>query len=417
MSNQPQPAGCINWQAYDTNAIWQILKDEDSAKGFLGVTSWNTVGSHLDVQEERLRYARHALAAVWPPETNESARAFLQEIDRTLASMAETRNTACDILSGLNGMVRELADARTEVQGKLADRLEASGDLAPRFLDHAEDEIDEQVRQAMARREQAFADHASKIQPPPEFKAGLGKFGEVPPPGHTGAPDTGVGSSKPGGGYSPVPVPVPHDPPAPRPGHDPFTPQAGTSSDSGPILSGAAPTLPLANPVHVSPVQPNMPGTPSLFVPGLMVGGTPTSVLGGPLDRPGTSPSPMRPAAVRGGMPSGGVIGGVAAGGSMPGAGSAPSRSAAGRSVSPSVIGGARPSPGAGAGTGTAGRPNAMMPGMQPGGRGGREEQGGTVELDPTNPWETAEGVAPVIKPDERVVRHDAGSGVIGWDR
>lgn len=404
MSDQPPFTGCINWQAYDTHAIWQILKDEDAAKGYEGVTSWNTVSSHLDVQEERLRYARHALAAVWPPEQNESARAFLQEIDRTLTSMAETRNTACDILSGLNGIVSELADARKEVRAQLAHRMDAADDLKPRFFDHAEDKIDAQVRQAMAQREKAFADHASKIQPPPMFKLELSIFGDPTPPGPTGTPETGVGSRNPDGGYTPVPVQVPHDPPAPRPGHDPFAPQKGMSGGDGPVLGGAK-TLPTqgGGGGHLSPVQS---GTSDSFLPGLIAGGMATSALGGLMDRPGTmtSPGAVRPVAVRSGLPSGTVIGGAAADGSIPGAKSVP-----GRSVSPSVIGGGQP--------GAAGRSTAMMQGMQNGAHGRRGQQGDTVDLEPTSPWEADEGVAPVIKPDERVIRHDAGVEVIGWDR
>ena len=397
--------GCINWQAYDTNAIWQVLKDEDEAKGYTGVVSWHATGSYLDIQEQRLRAARDALAAVWPPEKNESARGFLQEMERALLSMSETRNAAANIRAGLDGIVSGLAEARTEVRGQLAHRMDAADDIAPRWFDHAEDEIDAQVRQTMAQKEQLFAEHASKIQAPEPFQVNLAIFSGGTETGSTGAgpgsPGTTGGSNQSGGGYRPVPVHIPHDPPAPRPGHDPFAPGSGgspggtsaggisggpdgSSTGQGPSLEGARPSTGrgTGDGHDLSPSAPAADGLSDAFMPGLIAGGMGASALGNLFDRPGSLPVPSasQAVAVRTGMPSGSVIGG---------------------------------SP---AGANTSGRPNAMMPGMQ-GGRGRQGDNDDAVDRDPTNLWAADEGVAPVIGPDDRVVRHDAGMNVIGWNQ
>jgi hypothetical protein len=54
-------------------------------------------------------------------------------------------------------------------------------------------------------------------------------------------------------------------------------------------------------------------------------------------------------------------------------------------------------------------------------GANGRRAEPGAEELserrwDPDNPWETAEGVAPVIEPDP-ISRIDPGPGIFGMDR
>jgi hypothetical protein len=50
---------------------------------------------------------------------------------------------------------------------------------------------------------------------------------------------------------------------------------------------------------------------------------------------------------------------------------------------------------------------------------GGRGAGGSERHLDgeADQQWETQEGVAPVIKPDRKPVKHDPGPGVIGFDR
>ncbi len=406
MSSNPQFNGCINWQAYDTRAIWQVLQGENAAQGYRSVVSWHAVTSHLDMQEERLRAARDTLAQVWPPESNESARAFVQDLDRMLISIAHTRESASNIRTGLEGIVGGLADVREEVRLQLAHRMDASDDIMPRWADHAEDEIDAQVRLTMASKEKTFIDYSSRIQPPEPFVLPLERYGGgTDPTGPTisGDPGTGRGTGSSGGGFKPVPVPVPHDPPAPRPGHDPFSPTSPVNYGGGTTLEGARGDRASAGRTAgdgPGSASSSADGSLGTFVPGMLVGGLGVGMLGGPGAAP--VPSAAQPVSMRTGLPSGTVIGG--GGGTAGGAGTGA------RAVSPGVIGGGPG--GAGIGPAAAGRSGAMMPGMH-GGR--RAEQGDAVDRDPDNPWGADEGVAPVIQPDDRVIRHDAGGHVIGW--
>ncbi len=407
--------GCVNWQAYDTNAIWQMLKDEDAAAGYAGVVSWQSLESHLQVSEERLRAAREALAAAWPPEQNESGQAFLQQLDWTLASIGDTRTAAASIKSGLNGLVGGLAELRGEVREQVAHRMDASDDITPRWWNHAEDEIDAQVRQTMAAKERTFVDYASQIHAPEPYKPHFVEGGgpdRLPPDGGGSPPPTGGGVRL--AGHTPVPVPVPHDPPAPRPGHDPFAPPGaagpvtGGVPGDGTVLQGSRPSSGRPAGAGAGPGRPGPDGGSDGFVPGLTVGLITTTALTPLFDGPGAGPlsrGPVGPVSMRSGLPSGSVIGEGGIG--RPATGSPTSAgTAAGRAGVPGVIGG---QPGA------AGRGNTMMPGLS--GRGRPGEQSEDLQRDPDNAWGADEGVAPVINPDTSSVVHDPGTGVIGWDR
>jgi hypothetical protein len=52
---------------------------------------------------------------------------------------------------------------------------------------------------------------------------------------------------------------------------------------------------------------------------------------------------------------------------------------------------------------------------MASGRRAARRDAAVGEQFDPDNPWETAEGVDPVIGPPEEIGRHDPGPNVIGW--
>jgi hypothetical protein len=118
----------------------------------------------------------------------------------------------------------------------------------------------------------------------------------------------------------------------------------------------------------------------------------------GSLMKPGTGGVAGVPRA----MPPGGMIGGVpGAGLGQPGAGAS-----AARRINPvgGMIGGG--------GSGT-----TPMGGAAGGHRGrGQSEDENAKRWDPDNPWETDEGVAPVVLPPRAVRRIDPGPA-IGFDR
>ena len=90
MSSSFVKAGGVNWNAYDTNSIWEMLKNENVCTGQDRVLAWQTISEALASQHAGLTAARETLAAAWPPEKNDSARIFLQKIDFMLSSISDT---------------------------------------------------------------------------------------------------------------------------------------------------------------------------------------------------------------------------------------------------------------------------------------------------------------------------------------
>ncbi|MFI7598900.1 hypothetical protein [Actinoplanes sp. NPDC049681] len=335
---------------------------------------------------------------------------------------------------------------------------------SPPVADGRQDELTRRVQQEMTSLAGAAQDGATRIQPPPPYEpptvtpgieddaqnigggggrrssGGAVRPPRIDPPAHTrtspgGAASDGTSASGGhlGGGAVPSPVPGLHSSPS-------------GASGSGPALSGigAPPVLPTpvqplpatgAGPVPVPPAGPGVP-VPGLL-PGVLPGaggGLPAGGLGpvGPNNRITSGVPAGRPAALRG--PGGaigglrnGVIGGVPGTGGLPGAGGLPGgggmqlRAGAQSRINPvgGVIGQQHGPAVAGAGRGSV-RGTAANAGVATA-PGGRRRPGGSPDggqrWDPDNPWETAEGVDPVIAPDHSGDRIDPGPGIIGLHR
>ncbi|WP_199513836.1 hypothetical protein [Nucisporomicrobium flavum] len=413
-----------DWDAYNLPAIWSMLKGENACTGADRVLSWEGLAHDVRVQHRRLLDAKESLAAVWPPDKNASARVFLDRMDLLAASMNDTLTRAEDTRAGLRGILEALGAAQAEVQPWVEVRQNASGDIIPRFVDHAEDEYDEKARKAMRRAEAAIADHSTQIQPPQLYKATpsrgepLQEFPDDEPNDGAGGPgagtSAGLGNSS---GARPVPVEVPHHPPVPDrfPDHGPTdaAPQPGIvptggglpGSSGGPDLAGVLPTPSTVPVTGGSGTIPSGAGTlpggvgasgglfggagPFGVPPGAFPGGGGGTAL--PLGRGAAQPG-RQAVPVRSAMPSGTVIGGPSTGG-RPGA--------TGRTAS--------------SGRGRAGQQIGQQTAANRARRGATAEESHDGVADQT--WEVLDGVPPVIAPDTRPARHDPGPGVIGLSR
>jgi hypothetical protein len=367
-----------DWGVYNLPAIWTMLEGENVCDGADRVLAWDGLASAVREQHRRLVKAGEDLAAVWSPESNASALVFQNQISDLAASMLETLTCAEDTRAGLGGVMAAISKAQGTVRELAAGRAAVSDDLVPRFIDHAEDEYDAQAQEAMRQAEAAIADHSTQIKAPELYTMQPGISRTTSTIGDEGGSPTG-GPSSTAVRATPVAVPVPHDPVLPDPvggsspggsgaGHDP-------SPGVGPGLSGvtmpAAPAPTAALPAGAGGGVPSTPG----LIPGL--GTVPFAI---PPGRMG-APDFREAVPIRRGLPSGAVIGE----GEL-----------------------------AGRGRGIAEQP---LLGTQ-GGRGRRK--GGSESSSPGDPdeqWETLDGVAPVIVPDTRPVRHDPGPGVLGFGR
>jgi len=393
-----------NWGSYNLPAIWEMIKHENVCDGADRVLSWDSLAQDGREQQRRLHQARDALASVWPPETNASARVFLEQIAQLVTSLDRTLSNAEDTRVGLRGIMEAIGTAQSTLSPLVEARQAASGDLIPRFIDHAEDDFDVAAQQAMREAEAAIRDHGSQIQAPPLYQLS-------PPKGTTdtdlpGDSTTSNGSSGPDRDSlqaAPVPVPIPHNPPDLTSGGSSGS-GSSTGTGVGPGLAGVAPIIAPAAPGAGTSIA--APGLGSLLpgnVPaggGLPAGGTSGLVIGGGgalgFGRGGVArtglPSPRSGLAtgrqavpVRRGLPSGATIGAT-----EPGSGAIGGRGGVGR----------QPAGGQSAGRGSGSSDS------------GDELAGGEADVR----WGVREGVPPVISPDMTAVDHHPGPGVIGYD-
>ncbi|GAB3800451.1 hypothetical protein [Micromonospora zhanjiangensis] len=388
---------CVNWDAYDINALWAMVQGDDIAAGRRQVQTWAAVESALTDQLARLKSYRQTIEAAWPPERSPAAKQFMERLDDLTANMLETAAAAGRTKHAANGIMDALETARTQLEPLVVEYRASANDLIPRQLDGSEDDINVKGRKIMAEAESAVGHHSAGITPPPYFGAGPGDYsgGGDQGFGHGEQPKPNANAGQSWSGRSMVS----HNPPAPLPGVNPMMPDGqhwtpGGAGTSGPILSGIGNgTVPSSGlpggGTGSGPVTPGAGGSASL-------GGGLLGVL------PGAG-------AGRNGVPGGYARGVPSRGAGVPGVGEG--------------------TPGRGSGTGT-GRPgagrigapvNGVIGGQPTGGMGasgrGRRGRDGSDRLgDPDVVWEVAEGVVPVIEAGPEP-RHDLGPGVIGIDR
>ncbi len=452
-----------DWGQYNLPAIWEMIKDENACSGADRVLSWDTLSQQIRDQHERLLAAQEKLAEAWPPEKSASASAFQAQVTILATNMNETLISAEDTRVGLQGIVNAIATAQSTLAPLVQQRQTVSDDLTPRFIDHAEDEFDHQGQQAMRVAEAAIADHSAQINAPQLFRmrSGIGDEPRNLPPGTGSAP---LGSH--GDGFLtavPIPVPVPHHPPqfetGSNTGNSSHRQQSGSTTidpSGGPGLSGVL--VPPSTSVSHSGGA-----VTGVALPGATVGeggsngAAAGAVFGGAAGLgigmgtrsgnglpPGSGVGDREQVPVRRGLPSGATIGAEPAQG---GFGDPRGRFAAGpgvggreqvpmrRGLPSGFTIGAEPSEGGFSNRGVSGRgplaaesagrgvPGRSEPGQGilggPGAAGGRRG-GGKDELGrgPADvEWGVRTGVAPVIEPNLKPVRHDPGPGVIGIDK
>lgn len=440
--------------------MWACLQDQDTTGQWKQVAGWRKVCDLALAHVSRLREYRRGLAEAWPPETNAAARAYLGELDQLIDQVQRTHDAAAANYDALAAATRAIGSTRAE--------------LKPLFDEYAEKVRQKQAYEAVLADPKAVA--GSRLpEKPPVTDADLeqlnvrarglmtGLSGELqqaqvmlqrPPapirPGRqTNDPDVyreapplippvipmPVASS--GGNLSPTRPAT-----ASSPAASPVTPPNPPAVGAGPVLGGAGPGLAPAPPQSSLPSTASPGPTPgaasqSAFPPTTGIGRTPPARIEGPtappnlrinepqnasprLTQPGTS-RPLPPSGMIGGLPGGGIsqpigsgsprrinpIGGVIGGG---GAGTAPSGAAGSRpggrraaqfngANGPFPIGGSPPA-------GGSHNPNRRC----------EREAEDTRTWDPNNPWETEQGVSPVMLPPEEDGPINPGPA-IGFDR
>jgi hypothetical protein len=426
--------GGTNWMATDVTQMWQAVENQDTTAHYRLLTGWQRSYELTLEHLGQVQNFRQSLAEAWPPEKSAASAAYIQRLDTLISNLQATYDAAVAnhsafasatlAISLSRNDVKKIYDEYTANQTKLTEFANKPKTVTkyaapqkPPVADGRQEQLNNQARTIMFGLSGEIIQARAQIAKPQLYNEGMAiddknandggpQYVAPPiPPARTFDPNTGTthpassGGSHPstGGGTQTV-----------NPGTDPQPAPAAPVRPPGLVLGGTQPTL---SPPTIGPMPPAPIGggpLPTVISPTPVL---PTPALGQ------LPPGGLRPSVGMRGMPGEGlgrtIIGGVPNGGrSMPPGG---------------VIGGA---PGAGLGQPAvggrpasrvnpvggvidsengAGRPMGGVRGgtssghamTTTGGRnaGRREESEESQRWDPDNPWETVEGVAPVVLP------------------
>ncbi|MCG5449892.1 hypothetical protein NIE111_001400 [Micromonospora sp. NIE111] len=436
----------------DVNSMWACLQDHDTANHWKQVAGWRKVCDLAQIHLGRLQQYRRGLAEAWPPETSAASRTYLAELDELVDKVQRTHDAAAANYTALSAATQAIGTTRaalrkiyeeyaTKFQQKqayesmVADPKAVMGNRAatPPVADGDLERLNVQARSMMFNLSGELQQAQATLQKPPVAPRNVRQpdnpdvYGDylapaippivpVPMPTSTTHPRgarvervsaaapamSGIGPVLGGAAAGVSSPPTGTTPPSvqtPGAGGPPTAIGPGITPRMPPASIGSPPTLPtrtpqpgnLSKPVSGGPegstAHPATPARPAPSTGGL-IGGVPGSALGQPINNSG---APRRV------NPVGGVIGGG-------GAGTAPTGSA-----------GSRPGGGRSLNGGVNGFPIGGAPGLN--GNGGRQRLGGEGEersryWDPDNPWETDQGVPPVVRPPDRDNPIDPGPAI-----
>ncbi|GAB3170498.1 hypothetical protein GCM10027259_03610 [Micromonospora palomenae] len=454
-------SGLTDWQLMDVLSMWACVQDHETQGHWKQVAGWRKVCDLAMNHLRRLHEYRRGLAEAWPPETNAAARAYLGELDQLIDRVQHTHDTAAANHDALAAATRAIDSARPELkslyeqystklqqkrsyEATLADPKAAAGSrvVDPPVTDVELEQLNTKARGIMyglsgeLQQAQVMLQKPPAVRPHPRIEeAGRDPYGSV--------------------GAAPVippivPVPVASSQQVVRRAAPaervtaPIAPSVGPVLGAGPVLGGAStgvapPPAGTALPSVASPTTSASPsgvniGMPPALPPAAKSGRLPNaSIRGGLGPNSGVNgqphigpPRPMAPGGLIGGVPGmglgqpggnppprrvnplGGVIGGGGAGTSPTGAaGSRPGNGRASNLVGSHGIPPIGGSPG-----------NLNASGVHPtSGRSGRQQSNDEARRwDPDHPWETDEGVSPVVRPPDDDGPIDPGPA-IGFHR
>ncbi|GAA4931143.1 hypothetical protein [Actinoplanes utahensis] len=451
-----------DWRTMPIEMIWPLLKNHDSAPHRTMGDAWSKSSELLANHVRQVKAYRDKLAEAWPPERSRAAAAYVDRLEVLIASLEETQ-----LASSANG--RALiggVDAVDEAKVKLAaleqeytankatieayEKAAAATPLAttdplptaPTGAYERRTELERQARDTMQSLSAELAATQSTFIAPKRYI----------PSGRVDGGEDGLGSGASGVGMPPMVPPFtprsvtppstskravdssveerPTTSPVTRPGLPDSSLPSNPSlpsypSTEGPILGGTKPQQPSTTglpPVTTPTITPTT--TPTMNTPGpyTFTPSSPSTPSATPVSTSPFSRSPAvngAPPAVNGAPPgtfqptsgargtsvsNGGVIGGLpsgTSGGAQPGGRGLPPGSPArgAQRINPSggMIGGANP---------------AAPMGRRASARGDEESRG--RQWDPDNPWETSEGIDPVLLPPTAAQRIDPGPTIGG---
>ncbi len=432
--------------------MWACLQDQDTAGQWKQVAGWRKVCDLALTHLGRLREYRRGLAEAWPPETNAAAQAYVGELDQLIDRVQRTHDAAAANYDALAAAARAIGSARSELQplydefatklrqkqayeATIADPKAVAGSRLPERPPVTDDDLEQlnvrarglmtglsgelQLAQVMLQRPPAPARPGRQVNDPDAYEQAVPTIPPVVPlptpysardayrsesrtaTTEVRSPAHGLGIGGPilgGTGPGTAQVPLTSNPPA------------STTPSAAPIIGTQTNAPPITGIERMLPDRPGMRPPPASALNNSSTGHSASTnaprsspsngFIGAPPGGITNQPNPSAPRRVN---PVGGVIGGGGAG-TAP-SGSAGSRPGAGRFIQPT--GNYSPFP-------AGGSPSAMPNlGSRRPPRSHIDEQS---SWDPDHPWQTSQGVDPVMLPPEDEGPIDPGPA-IGFNR
>lgn len=428
-----------SWWSKDIATMWYYIADVDTEPMWKQSSGWQKAIDLASTNLSRLKDFREKLTTAWPPEKSEASQAYVAKLDELITSVQDVYDAAITNKTSASNLASAISEAKYKVKPLYDSWLDTlSQDQDDPAVKQRQEDLTNQARGHMSDLStDLILSQGNMVEPKPYTPPQLAKRdgGDETGGSNSSSSTTGTGSSGYTGSNTAPIIPMPAPMPAP--------------SGPGPSLSGwtqTPPTAPAPTPMPTAPTVPGGPGpigmgppTPPLGPNGLIK--TPTTGPTGPITA-GRPPGPLGPNVIGGGPPGrttpgltgpmgrgvnppGGVIGGQPPGGRggttglgtrgvNPAGGVVGGSGARGAGAGPGGVRGAGAGPGGvrGAGAGATGR-GAGMVGSGVGGNRKNEDEHGN-EWDPDNPWEVAEGVAPVVNAPGETGPIDPGPAIGG---
>jgi hypothetical protein len=408
--------------------MWSLIANQDTTAHYTMLTGWQKSYELILEHMTQVQNYRENLAAAWPPEKSPASAAYIAQLDDLIKHLQKTYDASIANHTAFAGATLSLSLSRNDLK-KIYDEYSANQakldefDAKPKPVQYGkvpalppkppvavgrQEALNNQARILMSKLSTDLVQSQTSLTAPPQFVApGFIDDRKTPIDNHSVAPpifspmapdDSRTGSVSSHGTSANSSVGSVHAATPP-----PTSPASGVGQP-GLVLGGAnqpvATPPPLATPTplpagggplpNVISQPPILPPPTTPLYPGLSpTSGTVRNFQGEGIGRTiGAGPAGVRP------MPPGGVIGGT------PGVGLGKPAMGRGPAQRVNPVGGVIRSSGSEAGSGSRGSSPQGQGMTNMGSRAGRRgKSDDSKSWDPNNPWETAEGVAPVVVP------------------
>jgi hypothetical protein len=419
-------SGGTNWSSMDVPAMWALIANQETTAHYEMLTGWQKSYELILEHMAQVQNYRENLAAAWPPEKSPASAAYIAQLDDLITHLQKTYDASIANHTAFAGATLSLSLSRNGLK-KIYDEYTANQtkldafNAKPKPVQYGkvpvlppkppvaagrQEELNNQARVLMSKLSTDLVQSQTSLTAPPQFTPpGFIDDEKTPVTNHSVTPAifppmgpvdsaSGSGSSHETSASSAVGSVHATSSPVASPGSGVRQPGLVLGGANPTVVTPAPPTV--ATPVSGGGPLPNVTSQPPIlpparsFTPGFAPTSGPVRTFQGEgVGRMiGTGPGGVRP------MPPGGIIGGT------PGVGlgqPAMGRTSA-RRVNP--VGGVIRNSGAEPSSSLRG---SSTPGQAMTNVGGRSRLRGKSDdlatWDPDNPWETAEGVAPVVLP------------------